>query len=104
MTITIISKTAIVDGKLPNDYEIEETLPVNNVDIIKIENELIGLAVQKKGIESGIESYNIHVARIKKAEVIGEAIADLTITPITLKLSIPEINFNKDPIEFENVR
>ena len=102
MTILIISKTATVDGKLPNDYEIEETLPVNNVDIIKIENELIGLAVQKKGIESGIESYNIHVARIKKAEVVGEAIADLTEIPTEIKLSIPEINFKTDPIIFDN--
>ena len=104
MTIEIISKTAIVDGKLPNDYEISESLRADKTVKIKIANELQGMAIQKKGIESGIESYNSHVARIKKAEVIGEAIADLTITPITLKLSIPEINFNKDPIEFENVR
>lgn len=100
MTISIISKTDIVDGKLPNDYEIEETLPVDKVDRIKIENELRGMAIQKKNIKSSIASYNIHVSRIKKAESAEGAIADLTSIPVVIKLVIPEINFNTDSIIF----
>ena len=102
MAITIISKTEITDGKLPNDYEIEEITQVEKTDKIKIETELKGMATQKKGIESAVDSYNIHVARIKKAEVVGEAIADLTEIPTEIKLSIPEINFKTDPIIFDN--
>ena len=102
MTIKTISKTSIVDGKLPNDYEIEETLSIVQKDRIKIKHEIIGIAIQKKGIKSAIDSYNKHVARIKKAEAVESGIADLTSIPTALKLTIPEINFNTDPIEFDN--
>lgn len=102
MTMKTISTSAIVNGKLPNDYEVEETLAVNKTARIKVENELRGMLIQKKGIESSLESYNIHVSRIKKIETFGKAVADLTMTPEAIKISIPEINFKTDPIIFDN--
>ena len=98
--ITTISKTPITDGKLPRDYEIEEVLLEDKKDTIKVSDELTKMAIQKKGIESAIESYNIHVARIKKAETQGKATADLTVTVSPLTLTIPEVNYNTDPLTY----
>ena len=101
--LKIISTSKIVNGKLPRDFEVEGTKTESRKYKDSIEARVRALLVCKKGINSYIEQYNTHIAKIKEMEEVGEAKADITGRLKELKLAIPKINYRKNPIETKEI-